>query len=100
LVRVLDPWVGLVYYPPAVPVVVDPLGELPERVSRLHVVGESEVRELQLLVRADQVGVLPDRLAVGQPYAPPPALAAVAVLPEGDPGKRVPFLDLVPLEPI
>jgi hypothetical protein len=47
LVRVRNPRVGLVYYRPAVPVIVDPLGELPERVSRLHVVGESEVRELQ-----------------------------------------------------
>src|SRR5215210_8598680 len=71
LVRVWDPRVGLVYYPPAVPVVVDPLSELPKRVSPLHVVGESEVRELQLLVRADPVGVLADRLAVGQPNAPP-----------------------------
>ncbi len=80
----MDPRVRLVYYPPAVPVVVDPLGELPKRVSPLHVVGEPEVRELQLLVRADPVGVLADRLAVGQPYAPPPALATVAVPSQGD----------------
>jgi hypothetical protein len=53
-----------------------------------------------LLVRADPVGVLADRLAVGQPYAPPPALAAVAVPSQGDLRKRVPVLDLVPLEPI
>jgi hypothetical protein len=44
LVRVLDPRVGLVYYPPALPVIVDPLGELGKRVSPLHVVGETKVR--------------------------------------------------------
>src|SRR5215213_6055644 len=100
LVGVLDPGVGVVNLLPPVAVSVDPFGKLGKRVPSLHMVGETPVRELQPLAGSDEVGILANHPAVGQPYAPPPALCRTTVPPEGDLRERVPFLDVVPLEPI
>src|SRR5918994_5204851 len=99
-VRVLDPRVGLVYYPPAVPVIVDPFSKLRKSVPSLHMVREPTVRELKPLARSDEVGILTDRPAVGQPYATPPALCWTAVPPLSDVREGIPFLHVVPLKPL
>jgi hypothetical protein len=100
VVGVLDPGVGVVNLLPLVAIAVDPLSELEKRVAPLYVVVEPTIRESQPLARADQVRVGADRPAVGQPYAPPPALFRTSVPPQGDAREGVPRLYVVQLKPL
>lgn len=100
VVTAFDPVVEVLNLLPHVCVAVDPVGKLGKRVLLLHMVRETDVRELQPLAPLDLlIGVLADRPAVSQPYAAPPFLLRTAVPPPADLRKLVPFLDVVPLVP-
>ena len=101
LFGVLDPRVGLVDYYVVGPMIVDPLSKLEQRVPRLYVIPEASVKgKLYPHARANRVGVLADHRAVGQPYAAPIFLASVTKPSEGNIRQVVPFLHVVPSEPI
>ena len=101
LIDVRDPRVGLEDYTEEAILAVNPLSDLGQRVPRLDVVPEASVKgKLYPHARADRVGVLADHGAVGQPYAAPIFLASVTKPSEGNIRQVVPFLHVVPSEPI
>jgi hypothetical protein len=94
--------VDIPYPRPGAPVAVGPLGELEKRVTLSNAVADFVVRQLQLLARADLVGILGSspmvlRLAshMRRRYISAPLPYHHSTISE-----RVSLLHVVPLEPI